>query len=251
MTLDPTPEDYRNEIKPIWCPGCGDYAVLKSFTRAFANLAIPKENIVMVSGIGCSSRLVGYSSTYTFNTVHGRAIPIATGIKAVRPELTVVVVAGDGDAFSIGGGHIPHAVRRGVDLTALVIDNRIYGLTKGQASPTTPKEFKLEKGLAGPDEDPLNPVLSVLSCGAPFVARVDATNMPLMTSVIQEAIQYPDFAFIHCLAACVTYQGREVQEEMKKKMHHLSEMGHDPSDYKAAFKIARDDSYALGIIYRR
>ncbi len=242
------PIEYRNECDPVWCKGCGDYGVLKSFTRAFAELDIPNERIAMVSGIGCSSRIPGYCSTYGFNTVHGRPLPIAQGLKAARPDLTVIACGGDGDAFAIGIGHIPHAIRRNPDMTYFVMDNSIYGLTKGQASPTTSTEIKLAKGLTGANELPINPVLFVLSSGAGFIARTHAGDMAHMTEMIKRAIQYPGFAFIHCLSVCVTYQGKAYQETMERQIRLLPE-SHNPADKDAAFKVARDDIWAMGVIY--
>ena len=142
-------KDYRTDLQPVWCTGCGDFGVLKGLTQALADLEIAPEKLAVISGIGCSSRLPGYVKAYSFNTIHGRALPIATGLKLARPELTTVVVGGDGDGFSIGLGHIPHAIRRDVNLTYVVMDNGIYGLTKGQASPTTEMESKKSRGLAG------------------------------------------------------------------------------------------------------
>lgn len=129
--------DYKSEVKPVWCPGCGDYSVLGSITKALAELSIPPESVALVSGIGCSSRLPAYTNVFGFHGVHGRALPIATGIKVSRPELTVIASGGDGDGFSIGGNHFMHACRRNVDMTYIVMDNEVYGMTKGQASPTT------------------------------------------------------------------------------------------------------------------
>src|SRR3989338_4533147 len=149
QTQQRKPIEYRNELNPVWCTGCGDYGVLKSFTRAFSKLGLANERIAIISGIGCSSRLPGYCETYGFNTVHGRSLPIATGLKTARPDLTVVACGGDGDAFAIGIGHIPHVIRRNSDLTYFVMDNSIYGLTKGQASPTTSRATKERKHLAG------------------------------------------------------------------------------------------------------
>lgn len=244
------PIEYRNECEPVWCKGCGDYGVLKSFTRAFADLAIPNERIAMISGIGCSSRIPGYSSTYGFNTLHGRSLPIAQGLKSARPDLTVIACGGDGDAFAIGIGHIPHAIRRNPDMTYFVMDNSIYGLTKGQASPTTSIETKRAKGLTGLSEEPINPVLFTLSSGAGFVARTHAGDMAHMTEMIKKAIQYPGFAFVHCLSVCVTFQGKPYQEAADKMLHPLPET-HDPTSSDAAFKVARDDIWATGVIYSR
>ena len=244
------PISYRNEINPVWCKACGDYGVLKSFTRAFAKLNLPNEQIAVISGIGCSSRLPGYCDTYGFNSVHGRPLPIATGLKTARPELTVIACGGDGDAFAIGIGHIPHAIRRNVDLSYFVMDNSIYGLTKGQASPTTSIETKQRKGLAAVDETPLNPMLFVLSAGAGFVARTQAGDMVHMTEMLAQAIQYPGFSFIHCLSVCVTYQGRQFQEQLEKDVHFLPE-SYNSGDLDAAFEVARKDPWALGVIYKK
>lgn len=243
-------KDYRSELEPVWCSGCGDFGVLKGLTQALADLEVAPERLAVVSGIGCSSRLAGYVNAYTFNSVHGRALPIATGLKLSRPELTTVVVGGDGDGFSIGLGHIPHAVRRNVDLTYAVMDNGIYGLTKGQASPTTEMQSKRDRGLAGPEERPLNPVLLVLSSGAGFVARGHAGNLPHLRILFREAIRYPGFAFIHILAGCVTYQPAGYGEELYQRSFFLPET-YDPSDFNRASDIARGERFALGVLYRR
>jgi 2-oxoglutarate/2-oxoacid ferredoxin oxidoreductase subunit beta len=246
-----TPDSYKVESKPVWCAGCGDFAVYKSMTMAFSELKLPKENIVLVSGIGCSSRIPGYFSTYGFNSVHGRALPIAGGLKFARPDLTVMAISGDGDGFSIGGGHILHTIRRNTPITYMVIDNNIYGLTKGQASPTTSQKHKMEKSLAGPYDMPINPMHIVFSYGAPFLARVNSTNIKMMTQVIQEALNYPGFSFIHCLASCITYMGSSFSQFIKKKSYSLEERGHNPTDHKAAYEIALNEQYAMGVIYKK
>lgn len=248
---DFSPSSYRSDSKPVWCAGCGDFGVLKSFSDAFSNLKLDKNNTAMISGIGCSSRIPGYFSTYGFNTIHGRALPIASGLKAARPDLNVIAVGGDGDGFSIGGGHILHAIRRHFDMTYFVIDNSIYGLTKGQASPTTPYEEKKNQGLAGIEDTPINPINIVFSYGAPFIARVNSTNMPMMTKVLEEAIKYPGFSFIQCLTACVTYVDSDFKTEMQTKAWNLADKNHDPSDYNAAAKVALHEPYAMGIIYKK
>ncbi|HEU4765512.1 MAG TPA: thiamine pyrophosphate-dependent enzyme, partial [Candidatus Eisenbacteria bacterium] len=210
-------KDYRSGLEPVWCTGCGDYGVLKGLTQALADLEIPSERLAVISGIGCSSRLPGYTKSYAFNSIHGRALPIASGLKLSRPEITTVVVGGDGDGFSIGLGHIPHAIRRNVDLTYAVLDNGIYGLTKGQASPTTAQEFKRDRGLAGVEERPLNPVLLVLSSGCGFVARTHAGNLPHLRQMFRAALEYPGFSFVHVLAGCVTYQTPKYADEVYQR----------------------------------
>jgi 2-oxoglutarate ferredoxin oxidoreductase subunit beta len=243
-------KDYRTPLEPVWCTGCGDFGVLKGLTQALADLEIPPERLAVISGIGCSSRLPGYTRSYSFNSIHGRALPIATGLKLSRPEITTLVVGGDGDGFSIGLGHLPHAIRRNVDITYTVLDNGIYGLTKGQASPTTEIDFKRSRGLAGPDERPLNPVLLVLSTGCGFVARSHAGNLPHLREMIREAIRYPGFSFVHVLAGCVTYQTPSYAQEIYQRCDVLPP-DYDPSDLTAALDAARADRFQLGILYRR
>lgn len=243
-------KDYRSPLEPVWCTGCGDFGVLKGLTSALADLEIAPEKLAVVSGIGCSSRLPGYTRSYAFNSIHGRALPIASGLKLSRPEITTVVVGGDGDGFSIGLGHIPHTIRRNVDLTYAVLDNGIYGLTKGQASPTSTEEFKRERGLAGVEERPLNPVLLVLSSGAGFVARTHAGNLPHVREMLREAISYPGFAFVHILAGCVTYQGPQYGEAIYQRCDMLP-AGHDPTDLAMAMAATQKERFQLGILYRR
>jgi 2-oxoglutarate ferredoxin oxidoreductase subunit beta len=243
-------KDYRTDLQPVWCTGCGDYGVLKGLTQALSDLEVEPQKLAVISGIGCSSRMSGYLKAYSFNTIHGRALPIASGLKLARPELTTVVVGGDGDGFSIGLGHLPHAIRRNVDLTYGVMDNGIYGLTKGQASPTTDMEAKRDRGLAGADERPLNPVLLVLSAGCGFVARSHAGNLPHVREMFREAIRYPGFAFVHILAGCVTYQPRGYAESLLERSDMLP-ADHDPGDFARAMELARGGRFALGVLYRR
>lgn len=243
-------KDLRTELQPVWCTGCGDFGVLKGLTQALADLEVAPEKLAVISGIGCSSRLPGYVKAYSFNTIHGRALPIATGLKTARPELTTVVVGGDGDGFSIGLGHLPHAIRRNVNLTYVVMDNGIYGLTKGQASPTTELESKRSRGLGGSDEQPLNPVLLVLSSGCGFVARTHAGNMPHMREMFRQAIEYPGFSFVHVLAGCVTYQPRGYADQLLQRSYELPQE-YDTTDAGAAINAVRDGRFALGVIYRR
>jgi 2-oxoglutarate ferredoxin oxidoreductase subunit beta len=244
------PKDYRSELEPVWCTGCGDYGVLKGLTQALSDIQVPPENLAVVSGIGCSSRLAGYTRSYSFNSIHGRALPIATGLKLSRPELTVVVVGGDGDGFSIGLGHLPHAIRRNVPVMYAVLDNGVYGLTKGQSSPTTDPEFKRDRGLAGVDERPLNPLLLVLSSGCGFVARSHAGNMPHLRLMFREALGYPGFSFVHVLAGCITYQKPSYAEEVYRRCDLLPET-YDPTDFGRAVDTTRGERFALGVIYRR
>jgi pyruvate/2-oxoacid:ferredoxin oxidoreductase beta subunit len=179
-TLEPMPVgkfqpgDFKSDLKPIWCPGCGDFGVVSAITRALSAIGRPPHEIAFVSGIGCSSRIPGYTTAYGFNTVHGRSLPIAQGIKLANPNLLVLVASGDGDGFSIGGGHVPHVIRRNIDLTYIVMDNQIYGLTKGQLSPTS-QRARTQDGhvelweLGGPGQSAaLRHGLRSLVCGDRF-----------------------------------------------------------------------------------
>ena len=248
-----TTKDFRSTLKPIWCPGCGDYGVVTAIYRALAAIQRPPHEIAFVSGIGCSSRIPGYTTAYGFNTVHGRALPIAQGIKMANPDLLVLVAGGDGDGFSIGGGHVPHAIRRNVDLTYIVMDNQIYGLTKGQLSPTTPRGAKTSTSTYGSMEDPVNPLLYVLAYGAGFVAQGIPADMDGLTKVIEEAIRYPGFAFVNIQSPCVTFGDPDDQLKVQKtKMKKLAEMGHDPTNRLRAMDLAQNYGTELytGVFYR-
>ena len=253
MTTTFQPIDYRSDLKPIWCPGCGDFGVLTAIQRALAAVGRPPHEIAFVSGIGCSGRIPGYTTAYGFNGVHGRALPIAQGIKLAKPDLLVLVAGGDGDGFSIGGGHVPHAIRRNLDLTYIVMDNQIYGLTKGQLSPTSPRGLKTASSNFGSLENPVNPLLYVLAYGAPFVAQGTPADMDGLASVIEEAIRYPGFAFVNVQSPCVTFGRPEAQlRQHKETMKKLSDLGHDAKDRIAALRLAQDYGNELytGVFFR-
>jgi 2-oxoglutarate ferredoxin oxidoreductase subunit beta len=244
---------FRSELKPIWCPGCGDYGVVQALYRALAAVGRPPHEIAFVSGIGCSSRIPGYTTAYGFNTVHGRALPIAQGIKLASPELLVLVAGGDGDGFSIGGGHVAHAIRRNLDLTYIVMDNQIYGLTKGQLSPTSPRGLQSVTSPYGSIEDPVNPLLYVLAYGAGFVAQGTPADMSGLADVIEQAIRFPGFAFVNVQSPCVTFGAAEAQlRQHKAEMRKLADLGHDPSDRMAAMELAQEYGRSLhtGVYFR-
>jgi 2-oxoglutarate ferredoxin oxidoreductase subunit beta len=248
-----TAKDYKSDLKPIWCPGCGDFGVVQAIYRALASIGRPSHEIAFISGIGCSSRIPGYTSAYGFNSVHGRALPIAQGIKLASPGLLVLAAGGDGDGFSIGGGHVPHTVRRNPDITYIVMDNQIYGLTKGQLSPTSPRGLKTVSSGLGSLENPVNPLLYVLAYGAPFVAQGTPADLPGLASIIEEAIRYPGFAFVNVQSPCVTYGEEEQQiKAQKAKMKTLQSLGHNPSNLLSAFDLAQSYGTELytGVFYR-
>ncbi len=227
--------------------------MVQAVYRALAAVGRPPHEIAFVSGIGCSSRIPGYTTAYGFNSVHGRALPIAQGIKLARPELLVLVAGGDGDGFSIGGGHVGHAIRRNVDLTYIVMDNQIYGLTKGQLSPTSPRGLKTVSSAFGSLESPVNPLMYVLAYGAGFVAQGTPADMAGLADVIEQGIRFPGFAFINVQSPCVTFGQEDTQLKAQKgQMKNLTEMGHDPADRIAALRLAQDYGQALytGVFFR-
>jgi 2-oxoglutarate ferredoxin oxidoreductase subunit beta len=203
-----TKRDMQSEQEVRWCPGCGDYAILNAVQQVFARLGIPRENLVVVSGIGCSSRFPYYMGTYGFHGIHGRAPGIATGIKAVNPALQVWVVTGDGDGLSIGGNHLMHALRRNVDLKILLFNNRIYGLTKGQFSPTSELGKVSKSTPYGTIEPPLNPVAWALAAEATFVARsVDIYARHLM-DILERMAKHRGAAFLEILQNCIVFNDK-------------------------------------------
>jgi 2-oxoglutarate ferredoxin oxidoreductase subunit beta len=206
MTTQPTAlltkKDYMSDQIIRWCPGCGDYAILAQAQTVFAELQIPRENLVVVSGIGCSSRFPYYVSSYGFHTIHGRAPTIATGLKTTRPELSVWVVTGDGDALSIGGNHTAHMLRRNVDLQVLLINNRIYGLTKGQYSPTSEEGKKTKSTPFGSVDHPMMPLAFALGCDASFVARSVDVFTVQQRDVLKAAYHHKGTSFVEIYQNC-------------------------------------------------
>ena len=241
------PADYKSDLKPIWCPGCGDYGVLASLYRAFAELDLDPTNTVVVSGIGCSSRLPGFVTTYGVHTLHGRPLPVALGVKLANPDLTVIAVGGDGDGFAIGAGHFPHAARRNIDITYIVMDNEIYGLTKGQVSPTSLTEQKAPSTPWGNLETPLNTLALAVAANASFVARGASFNTKALTELMVQAVEHKGFSFIDAMSPCVIFNNK--QESWKELVIDV-DPGHDPADRTAAFDLALRGGFKLGILYR-
>ena len=221
-------KDFVSDQEVRWCPGCADFAILATVQKVMPELNVPRENIVFVSGIGCSSRFPYYMNTYGMHGIHGRAPAIATGLKMARPELTVFVVTGDGDGLSIGGNHLIHALRRNVDLKILLFDNRIYGLTKGQASPTSELGKKTKSSPYGTVDRPFNPLTLALGAGATFVARSVATDVAHLAQVLRRAAAHKGAAFVHIWQNCPVFNDgafdewseREVRDESLLKLEH-------------------------------
>jgi 2-oxoglutarate/2-oxoacid ferredoxin oxidoreductase subunit beta len=241
-------KDYKSDYKPVWCPGCGDFSVLSAITKAMAALQLVPERVTVISGIGCSSRIPAYLNVYGFHAVHGRSLPVAIGLKITRPELTVLVAGGDGDGFSIGGNHFLQACRRNVDLTYIVMDNQVYGMTKGQASPTTEPDW--ERGKLTPHGtriNPFYPLVIALASGANFIARASSSDPNGAARVITEAIQHPGFSFVQIMSPCVTF--RPEQREWKTIVRPAPvEATSDPAI--AARRLMTDDNFYLGTLFK-
>ncbi len=248
-----SPSEYKSALKPVWCPGCGDFGVLNALSQAYHRLELDPMYTMLFSGIGCSSRIPGYLKGYGFNSVHGRVLPIASGAKLANPELTVIAAGGDGDGFSIGTGHFPHTCRRNVDITYIVMDNNIYGLTKGQLSPTSPGQMVTTTSSYGSIENPLNPIKLAVGCEASFVARSFSGDIKHMVDVICQGVEHKGFSFIQILSPCVTFVGKSQFGIIKNQLRYLKEVkDYDPTDRAHAFGVADEtDQISLGIIYEK
>ena len=242
------PKEYKSEFKPIWCPGCGDFGVLNALAKSLAFLELPREEVALVSGIGCSGRIAGFTSLYGFHGLHGRALAIGAGLKAARPDLTVLVAGGDGDGLSIGGNHFIHACRRNMDLTYIIMDNEVYGMTKGQASPTTAADWEHSKLTPhGAGIRPFNPAALALAAGASFIARGFSGDPNGLARMLVEAIGHPGFSFLQVLSPCPTFRPEQMQ--WKKQVRAFEETSTDDS-VVAAQRIQADEGMSTGIIFR-
>jgi len=240
-------KDFKSGAHPIWCPGCGDFGVVAALERGLALHGRPPHEVVLVSGIGCSSRLPAYTTCYGFHGVHGRALALASGVKLARPDLEVIAVGGDGDGYSIGGNHFIHACRRNVDMLYIVMDNRVYGMTKGQPSPTTEADWDSDIAPGGIGLRPFNPLSLAIAAGANFVARGFAGHPQDLADLIVEGIRWPGFAFIEVLSPCITFRPEEF--EWKEKVRPRSQ-GIDDNRAAAIATILADDGFSLGIAFK-
>ena len=239
---------YKSKVKPTWCPGCGDYGVLAATYQALARLQLDPAKTMIVSGIGCSSRMPFFVNTYGFQTAHGRVLPVAMGVKIANPELTVIAVGGDGDGFSIGGGHLVHAVRRNPDITYVVMDNQVYGLTKGQTSPTSPVGMKTKSTPFGSADTPINPMAWVLASGVSFAARGFAGDPKLLTDLIVAGIQHQGFAFVQTMSPCPTFNN--TFDLWRGKVERLP-ADHNPGDrLQAMAQALRVDAIPQGVFFQ-
>jgi 2-oxoglutarate ferredoxin oxidoreductase subunit beta len=245
------PKDYKRDLKPVWCPGCGDFGVVNALYKTLSDLGLERHNTALVSGIGCSSRLPGYVAAYGFNALHGRALTLATGAKLANSKVTTIVAGGDGDGFAIGMGHFPHAARRNLDMTYILMDNRIYGLTKGQLSPTSEPDIITKTSTMGNIERPIDPVAMALATGVTFIARTVSTNIKHMTEMFTRAIRHSGFSFVQVLSPCVTFRGKtQYKDYQGDGVTYLDQVGHNHEDFQSALAVANSgDAYQLGIIW--
>jgi 2-oxoglutarate/2-oxoacid ferredoxin oxidoreductase subunit beta len=242
--------DFTREIDMAWCPGCGNFAIRRSLLSALSELGLAREKVVMVSGIGQAAKMPQYLNASFFNGLHGRALPAATAIKACNPELTVITEGGDGDMYGEGGNHFLHAARRNPDIALFVHDNMVYGLTKGQASPTTGMGMVTPVQVTGVFEKPLNPLTLALSLGVSFIARALSSDLEQTKEIMKKAILHKGFALVDIFQPCVSFNKLNTYKWFKDNTYYLSEE-YDPSDVTGAFKKAlEEEPFPLGIIYR-
>jgi 2-oxoglutarate/2-oxoacid ferredoxin oxidoreductase subunit beta len=245
-------KEFRNNVKPNWCPGCGDFSVQAAIQRAAANVGLEPEELAVISGIGCSGRISGYINAYGLHGIHGRALPIAQGVKLANRELTVIASGGDGDGFAIGMGHTVHAIRRNLDVTYIVMDNQIYGLTKGQTSPRSAEGFKTKSTPEGSIETTLSPLEIALSAGATFVAQSFSSDLKQLTNLIEEGLKHKGFSLINVFSPCVTFNKVNTYDWFKENIVNLEQFpDYDPSNRIAAMtKIMETNGMVTGLIYQ-
>ncbi|MCK4972646.1 MAG: 2-oxoacid ferredoxin oxidoreductase [Candidatus Heimdallarchaeota archaeon] len=247
-------KDFESSFRPTWCPGCGNFSQWRAIRQALIELEIPQEEVVLVSGIGCSSHMPNFLKVYGLQTLHGRGIPAATGIRLANPKLTVMVYGGDGDIYGIGGNHFLHACRRNVDIITIVSNNSVYGLTTGQASATTPVGTITRTTPRGSIENPLNPISVALSAGATFVARGFSGDLKHLSWIIKEAIDHRGFAYVDVLSPCITFNRNQTFDYYRQKVYKVEDTGHDRENFSGALDLGSQifikDKIPIGIFYQ-
>jgi 2-oxoglutarate ferredoxin oxidoreductase subunit beta len=243
--------DYAG-IKPTWCPGCGNFGIMTALKQALVALQIEPQRVLMVSGIGQAAKLPHYTRGNVFNSLHGRTLPVATGAKIANPELVVIAVGGDGDGYAEGGNHFINAMHRNSDITYLVHNNQVYGLTKGQASPTSDFGFVTKTTPQGADL-PLNPIALAIAADSSFAARGFAGDVEHLSQIIRQGIQHHGFSLIDVLQPCPSFNHRNTYAWFRERVYKLEENGYDYSDKLVAFEKAQEwgDKIPIGVIYRK
>ncbi|MDS4023526.1 2-oxoacid:ferredoxin oxidoreductase subunit beta [Staphylococcus capitis] len=245
-------KDFRNNVKPNWCPGCGDFSVQAAIQKAAANVGLEPEEVAIITGIGCSGRLSGYINSYGVHAIHGRALPLAQGVKMANKDLTVIASGGDGDGYAIGMGHTIHALRRNMNMTYIVMDNQIYGLTKGQTSPSSAVGFVTKSTPKGNIEKIVAPLELALSSGATFVAQGFSSDIKALTKMIEDAINHDGFSFVNVFSPCVTYNKVNTYDWFKEHLTSIDDIDdYDNSDKQLAMRtVLEHESLVKGIVYQ-
>lgn len=246
-----TYKDFAAE-RATWCPGCGDFAVLRSLQEACAHQGLAPHRVVLVSGIGCSGKITSYTGTYGFHTHHGRTLPVATGIKLANRDLAVIAAAGDGDAYGIGLNHLIHAIRRDVDVTYVVMDNGVYGNTKGQTSPTTAAGVRTPSSPSGAVDEPIHPLRLALAAGVTYLAQGTSGDPPQLTRLIEDGLRHRGFALINVISPCPTYDRVRTYAWWRERLQNLdAEAAYDAGDLRCAWETAAArDTEVVGLLYR-
>lgn len=244
--------EYKSIRSPTWCPGCGDFSVLTAIKNALYELQIPPKDTLVISGIGCSGNLSHYLGTYTLHVIHGRTLPVATGARLARSDLTIIVVGGDGDGYGIGLGHFIHAMRRNLDVTYIVMNNQIYGLTTGQASPTSQIGHVTKTTLDGVEESPINPLALAILSGATFVARGFSGDPKQLTELMKEGVKHRGFSLIDVLSPCVTFNTVNTYDWFRHRVYTIDDSAYDSASTQPALSKSMEweKTIPLGIIYR-
>lgn len=251
MSINATFAEFKSDKKPTWCPGCGDFGTMNGILKALSNTGARPETTFFVAGIGCSGKIGTYVRAYSIHGVHGRALPVGCGAKIANPDLEVIVAGGDGDGFSIGAAHFIHAVRRNVNMTYVVMDNRIYGLTKGQFSPTSGTNLKTKTSPTGTHMPPLDPLSLAFSSQGTFIAQSFSSDLRRHTEIVEEAIKHDGFGFVNVFSPCVTYNKVDTYQYFRDNLVDVKDIGHDPTDYDAAKELIFDtETEYQGILYQ-
>ncbi len=242
-------KDYKGRVQPDWCPACGNFAQLTAMEKSLVELGVEPKDVVVVSGIGCSSNLPEFIHAYGFHGIHGRLLPVASAIKWGNPKLTVIGYGGDGDGFNEGTQHLYHAARRNVDITYIVSDNQIFGLTTGQASPTSPPGLKTKTTPDGSVEKPVNPLTYALAAGATFVARAFSGDPKHLQEIITAGIQHKGFSFIDVFSPCVTFNKLNTYDYFRKRVYKLTD--NDRTNFQEAYKYAEEwgEKIPIGVLF--
>lgn len=246
-------KDFKPEVQPDWCPGCGDFGVLNALFQACADLQLQPSNVLVVSGIGCSSNLPGFFRSYGVHSLHGRSLPFATGSKLANTSMTVIATGGDGDGYGIGLNHFIQAMRRNINITYIVMNNEIYGLTTGQVSPTSETGMKTKTTPDGNLEGMLSPLALALAAGCDFVARGFSGQPKHLTELYKAGIKHPGFSIIDVFSPCVTFNKVNTYPFFRERIYKVEDTDHDPNDFHSAMDRALEwgDKIPIGQIYRK